>query len=90
MRNYLAAHVAKNCRVHCGYEPSATLGLDALPGDTWANIAFHFWKKSLPGLRGPPSTPSTGSQSKMGTKPDAPPPNRSANKIRPFRPGRSG
>ncbi len=32
----------ENCMVHCGYEPSATLGRDARPGDTWANIAFNF------------------------------------------------
>lgn len=39
----------ENCMVHCGYEPSATLGRDAKPGDTWANIAFNFGKK--PALR---------------------------------------
>ncbi len=38
-----------NCMVHCGYEPSATLGRDAQPGDTWANVAFNFGKK--PGVR---------------------------------------
>ncbi len=38
-----------NCMVHCGYEPSATLGRDAQPGDTWANVAFNFGKK--PGMR---------------------------------------
>ena len=31
-----------NCMVHCGFEPSATLGIDGRPGDTWANIAFNF------------------------------------------------
>lgn len=35
----------ENCMVHCGYEPSATLGCDARPGDTWANISFNFGKK---------------------------------------------
>ena len=34
-----------NCMVHCGYEPTATLGLDGQPGDTWANIAFNFGAK---------------------------------------------
>ncbi len=32
----------ENCMVHCGYEPSATLGRDAQPGDTWANVRFNF------------------------------------------------
>lgn len=35
----------ENCMVHCGYEPSAALGRDALPGDTWANIKFNFSPK---------------------------------------------
>jgi len=35
----------ENCMVHCGYEPSATLGRDAVPGDTWANISFNFGSK---------------------------------------------
>ncbi len=39
----------ENCMVHCGYEPSATLGRDAQPGDTWANVKFNFGKK--PGAR---------------------------------------
>ena len=38
-----------NCMVHCGYEPTATLGIDGKPGDTWANIAFNFGAK--PALR---------------------------------------
>ena len=38
-----------NCMVHCGYEPTATLGIDGKPGDTWANIAFNFGPK--PALR---------------------------------------
>lgn len=32
----------ENCMVHCGYEPGATLGLNAQPGDTWKNIRFNF------------------------------------------------
>jgi len=35
----------ENCMVHCGYEPSATLGRDAQPGDTWANVKFNFSPK---------------------------------------------
>ena len=32
----------ENCMVHCGYEPTASLGLNAQPGDTWKNIWFNF------------------------------------------------
>jgi hopanoid biosynthesis associated radical SAM protein HpnH len=32
----------ENCMVHCGYEPSASLGLHSKPGDTWKNITFNF------------------------------------------------
>lgn len=32
----------ENCMVHCGYEPSASLGLHSKPGDTWKNIQFNF------------------------------------------------
>jgi hopanoid biosynthesis associated radical SAM protein HpnH len=35
----------ENCMVHCGYEPSAALGLNAKPGDTWKNIRFNFGAK---------------------------------------------
>ncbi len=35
----------ENCMVHCGYEPSAMLGRDARPGDTWSNIKFNFATK---------------------------------------------
>jgi MoaA/NifB/PqqE/SkfB family radical SAM enzyme len=31
-----------NCMVHCGYEPSGALGIEAQRGDLWANIAFTF------------------------------------------------
>ena len=36
-----------NCMVHCGYEPSAMLGHDAKPGDTWKNITFNFGAKPV-------------------------------------------
>jgi MoaA/NifB/PqqE/SkfB family radical SAM enzyme len=39
----------ENCMVHCGYEPSATLGRCGKRGDTWQNIAFNFGPK--PALR---------------------------------------
>src|SRR3989441_4250717 len=32
----------ENCMVHCGYEPTASLGLQAKPGDTWKNVRFNF------------------------------------------------
>jgi len=42
----------ENCMVHCGYEPSASLGLHAKPGDTWKNIAFNFGPRPKPEPRG--------------------------------------
>lgn len=35
----------ENCMVHCGYEPTASLGRNAQPGDTWKNIWFNFGPK---------------------------------------------
>jgi MoaA/NifB/PqqE/SkfB family radical SAM enzyme len=35
----------ENCMVHCGYEPTATLGRQAQPGDTWKTIKFNFGAK---------------------------------------------
>src|ERR1051325_8817587 len=35
----------ENCMVHCGYEPSATLGLQSQRGDTWKNIRFNFGRR---------------------------------------------
>ena len=32
----------ENCMVHCGYEPTASLGIQAQPGDLWKTIAFNF------------------------------------------------
>jgi hopanoid biosynthesis associated radical SAM protein HpnH len=42
----------ENCMVHCGYEPTATLGLNAQPGDTWKNIAFNFGPRPQPRPQG--------------------------------------
>src|SRR6266481_2526532 len=42
----------ENCMVHCGYEPTATLGLQAQPGDTWKTIKFNFGAKPKPAGRG--------------------------------------
>jgi hopanoid biosynthesis associated radical SAM protein HpnH len=32
----------ENCMTHCGYEPTASLGLHAQQGDTWKTIKFNF------------------------------------------------
>jgi MoaA/NifB/PqqE/SkfB family radical SAM enzyme len=41
-------HRCENCMVHCGYEPTATLGLQAQRGDTWKNIKFNFGARPKP------------------------------------------
>ena len=58
----------ENCMVHCGYEPSATLGRDAQPGDTWANIAFNFGKKPAPRIEGASVDPFNGVSAGNGHK----------------------
>jgi MoaA/NifB/PqqE/SkfB family radical SAM enzyme len=35
----------ENCMMHCGYEPTASLGLQAKPGDLWKTIKFNFGTK---------------------------------------------
>jgi MoaA/NifB/PqqE/SkfB family radical SAM enzyme len=42
----------ENCMVHCGYEPTASLGLQAQRGDTWKTIKFNFGAKPKPAGRG--------------------------------------
>src|SRR5438128_335612 len=42
----------ENCMVHCGYEPTATLGLQARRGDTWKTVKFNFGPKPKPTGRG--------------------------------------
>ena len=42
----------ENCMVHCGYEPTATLGLEAQRGDTWKTIKFNFGAKPKAAGRG--------------------------------------
>ena len=42
----------ENCMVHCGYEPTATLGLQAQSGDTWKTVKFNFGPKPKPTGRG--------------------------------------
>ncbi|CAN5511095.1 adenosyl-hopene transferase HpnH [soil metagenome] len=35
----------ENCMTHCGYEPTASLGLNAQSGDTWKTVKFNFGAK---------------------------------------------
>jgi MoaA/NifB/PqqE/SkfB family radical SAM enzyme len=42
----------ENCMVHCGYEPTASLGLQAQRGDTWKTIKFNFGSKPKPTGKG--------------------------------------
>jgi MoaA/NifB/PqqE/SkfB family radical SAM enzyme len=42
----------ENCMVHCGYEPTASLGLQAQRGDTWKTIKFNFGAKPKPTGKG--------------------------------------
>jgi hypothetical protein len=56
----------ENCMVHCGYEPSAMLGRDAQPGDTWKNIRFNFAAKPKPSKTGHLVEPFTGVTSGNG------------------------
>jgi MoaA/NifB/PqqE/SkfB family radical SAM enzyme len=42
----------ENCMVHCGYEPTASLGLQAQRGDTWKTIKFNFGRRPKPTGRG--------------------------------------
>ena len=42
----------ENCMVHCGYEPTASLGLQGQRGDTWKTIKFNFGAKPKPTGRG--------------------------------------
>lgn len=37
----------ENCMMNCGYEPTAALGIQARPGDTWKNIKFNFGARPL-------------------------------------------
>ncbi len=42
----------ENCMTHCGYEPTASLGLNAQAGDTWKTIKFNFGARPMPTGRG--------------------------------------
>jgi MoaA/NifB/PqqE/SkfB family radical SAM enzyme len=38
----------ENCMVHCGYEPTPSLGIDKQPGDTWKLIKYNFGPRPKP------------------------------------------
>jgi MoaA/NifB/PqqE/SkfB family radical SAM enzyme len=38
----------ENCMVHCGYEPTPSLGIDAQRGDLWKILKFNFGAKPKP------------------------------------------
>jgi hypothetical protein len=38
----------ENCMTHCGYEPTPSLGIDKLPGDTWKLIRYNFGSRPKP------------------------------------------
>jgi MoaA/NifB/PqqE/SkfB family radical SAM enzyme len=42
----------ENCMVHCGYEPTASLGLNAQKGDTWKTVRFNFGPRPKPTGKG--------------------------------------
>ena len=42
----------ENCMTHCGYEPTASLGLHAKRGDTWKTVKFNFGPRPKPTGRG--------------------------------------
>jgi hopanoid biosynthesis associated radical SAM protein HpnH len=56
----------ENCMTHCGYEPTASLGLHAQPGDTWKTIKFNFGAKPKPTGRGNEITAYNGVTSGNG------------------------
>jgi hypothetical protein len=38
----------ENCMMHCGYEPTASLGIDGQPGDMWKTVKFNFGARPRP------------------------------------------
>lgn len=56
----------ENCMVHCGYEPTASLGLNAERGDTWKTVRFNFGPKPKPTGRGSEITAYNGVTSGNG------------------------
>jgi uncharacterized protein DUF3463 len=58
----------ENCMVHCGYEPTATLGRDAKFGDVWRNLVFNFAPKPSRALQGTIVNPFNGVTAGNGHK----------------------
>jgi hopanoid biosynthesis associated radical SAM protein HpnH len=56
----------ENCMTHCGYEPTASLGLNAKRGDTWKTIKFNFGAKPAPTGKGNEITAYNGVTSGNG------------------------
>jgi MoaA/NifB/PqqE/SkfB family radical SAM enzyme len=56
----------ENCMVHCGYEPTASLGLNAQKGDTWKTVRFNFGAKPKPTGKGNEITAYNGVTSGNG------------------------
>jgi MoaA/NifB/PqqE/SkfB family radical SAM enzyme len=56
----------ENCMTHCGYEPTASLGLQSQRGDTWKTIRFNFGPKPKPTGRGNELTVFNGVSSGNG------------------------
>jgi len=56
----------ENCMVHCGYEPTASLGLNAQKGDTWKTVRFNFGAKPRPTGKGNEITAYNGVTSGNG------------------------
>ena len=50
----------ENCMVHCGYDPSGALGVDAKPGDTWRMFKYNFGPRPAPSVAGRKVDPFTG------------------------------
>lgn len=38
----------EDCMMHCGYEPTASLGIQGQRGDTWKNVKFNFGPRPEP------------------------------------------
>jgi MoaA/NifB/PqqE/SkfB family radical SAM enzyme len=38
----------EDCMMHCGYEPTASLGIGGQRGDTWKNVSFNFGPRPVP------------------------------------------
>ena len=63
----------ENCMVHCGYEPTATLGRCAKRGDTLQNIAFNFASRPVRCMEGAIVNPFNGVTAGNGHKTGRPP-----------------